>query len=173
MDDNTTSIMSRLSYQPDILEAWASGDSSQQDDGISVGQSLLSNSQSDGTTTAPTSVSNNVRPSLDAEIISIASASMRDEYFAVDKTNYPRHDGGGNPVKMGSVASDGSSIRCAPRFDRRSSARDQPVCEIVGPGGPLPQVLVSPPEGASFNRDDSDEDEYLATYSMWQRHYFG
>ncbi|RMJ22547.1 hypothetical protein PHISP_06594 [Aspergillus sp. HF37] len=175
VDDNTTSIMSRLSYQPDLLEAWASSDSSQQDDGISVGQSLHSNSQSEGgTTTAPTSVSNNVRPSLDAEVMSIASASMRDEYFVVDKTNYPRHDGGNNPVKMGSVTSDGSSIRCAPRFGRRSSARDQPVCEIVGPGGPLPQVLVSPPEGAAFNRGDSDqEDEYLATYSMWQHHYFG
>lgn len=75
-------------------------------------------------------------------------------------------------MKMGSVASDGSSIRCAPRFDRRSSTRDQPLCEMVGPGV-LPQIRRIPPsDGDEFRPDDSDaEDEYLATYSMWQRHF--
>lgn len=96
---------------------------------------------------------------------------MRDEYFLVDKTNHPRDDGGDNTVKTGSTASDGS-VHCDQGFNRNLSVRDPPVCEIFGPGGP-PEIRISPAGDVETRRENSEDstDDYLATYSMWQRYY--
>lgn len=135
----------------------------QEGEDVSIGQSVHSNGHSEGdTTTAPTSISNNVRSSTDEEIISLTSIepSVRDEYFLMDKTNHPPPDGGANTVKLG-TASGGSSQ--GSESDQRPPRMSQEV-EIIGPGGPRRRAARS---GGSDSTD-----EYLATYSMWQRHYF-
>lgn len=159
-------VLSRLSYRPDLLEAWiADFCNSQQDGDLSVGPSMHSNTHSEGfTSTVPTSVSNNNRSSIEEDILSLTSLSMKDEYFLVDGKTSDMHPGGGDDaIKAEEILASDASIH---HVDRSPSIRSQQVYEIVGPGGP-PQM----PVGNRRENSDSSNEEYLATYSMWQRHY--
>ncbi|RJE22453.1 hypothetical protein PHISCL_05230 [Aspergillus sclerotialis] len=162
-----TDILSRLSYRPDLLEAWvADFSSSHQDGDVSVGPSMHSNTHSEGfTSTGPTSVSNNNRSSIEEDILSLTSLSMKDEYFLVDGKTSDTHPGGGdNAIKVEESSANDASIH---QVDRSPSTRSQQVREIVGPGGPPPHLSV----GNRRENSDSSNEEYLATYSMWQRYY--
>lgn len=170
-NETNTDIVSRLSYRPDLLEAWVSNQSDphQEDGDFSAGPSTHSNSHSEAfPSTGPTSISNNNRSSIDEDILSLTSISMKDEYFLVDgKTSHMYPGGGDNCAKVErSVASDGSYHR----FDRSPSSRSQLACEIVGPGGPPIQRRIERSGGILRENSDSSTDEYLVTYSMWQRY---
>lgn len=170
--------MSRLSYRPDLLEALGSTHSSSRDSessDSSVQQSMQSTSHSEGDTeTPPTSISNHIRSSTDtntdadADLASLTS--MRDEYLVEDKSNQPRHDGRDNIKREGQSIrrQERNSIPCDPRFDGTSSARHPSVCEIPPPLAP-PEIRISPAEDVGDPGEESDE--YLVTYSMWQRHF--
>lgn len=172
-NESSTDVVSRLSYRPDLLEALVSNRSStdEEDGDFSVGQSMHSNSHSETLpSTGPTSVSvsNRNHSSMDEDILSLTSISMKDEYFVVDGKAPDMHPGGGdNAVKAErSLTSDGSSGG----FDRSPQSRSERACEIVGPGGSLIQGRVERPGGIRRDNSDSSADEYLVTYSMWQRY---
>ncbi|KAL4880745.1 hypothetical protein BJY04DRAFT_70369 [Aspergillus karnatakaensis] len=97
--------------------------------------------------------------------------SLRDEYFLVDgKSTDLRPDRGDNPIKGERAFTGDGGLHSGPGLDRNLSVRTQEIPEIIGPGGPL--GLPSP---LPFRRDREGSDsteEYLVTYSLFQRHYF-
>lgn len=171
-NETNTDIMSRLSYRPDLLDAWVSNRSSteEEDGDSSVSPSMHSNSHSETLpSTGPTSVSvsNRNTSSIDEDILSLTSISMKDEYFLMDGKTSHMHPGGDNAIKAERSLTSEGSLGC---FDR-SPQRSEPACEIVGPGGPpLIQGRVERSGGIRRDNSDSSADEYLVTYSMWQRY---
>ncbi|KAL4863861.1 hypothetical protein BDV12DRAFT_20913 [Aspergillus spectabilis] len=97
--------------------------------------------------------------------------SLRDEYFFVDgKSTDLRPDRGDNPIKGERGFTGDGGLYSGPGLDRNVSIRTQEIPEIIGPGGP-----IGMPSPRPFRRDREGSDsteEYLVTYSLFQRHYF-
>ncbi|KAL5343871.1 hypothetical protein BJX70DRAFT_351957 [Aspergillus crustosus] len=106
-----------------------------------------------------------------SSLLSLSHEYLRDEFFLVDgKSTDLRPDRGDNPIKGERGFAGDGGLHSGPGLDRNLSVRTQEIPEIIGPGGPLGM-----PSPLPYRRDREGSDsteEYLVTYSLFQRHYF-